>query len=241
MYEVSLLYPKRYLTYSPETNCWRPPNCQPHIRLRAEFCNFWSQFICKRKLLAELGINIKFKNQGQKYSMPLIWALFIPYDPIHFGSFRISKTYLLRSESTLTQMGSWCPLCGLLFYVRVWVLIWSYVFFSILIMHFKLHFTPIFNLIEIDYKLARNSSAVCIFKNAYIFKLHQDNGFFPKKMVITYSGSKQLKSFYTNTSYAANNVIDIYIFKIWILSVFVSQREALNIMYSCHNFNWKAI
>ena len=43
MYEVSLLYLKRYLTYGPETNCWRPPARPParppHIRLRAEFCN----------------------------------------------------------------------------------------------------------------------------------------------------------------------------------------------------------
>ena len=39
VFEVSLLYIKRYLTYSPETNCWRPPARPPHIRLRAEFCN----------------------------------------------------------------------------------------------------------------------------------------------------------------------------------------------------------
>ena len=98
-------------------------------------------------------------------------------------------------------------------------------FFSILIMHFKLHFTPIFNLIEIDYKLPRNSSAVCIFKIAYIFKLHRDNGFFPKKMVITYSGWKQLKSFYMNTSYAANNVIDQYVWNMDITGFRFSKRS----------------
>ena len=94
MYEVSLLYPKRYLTYIPETNCWRPPNCQPHIRLRAEFCNFGSQFICKRRLLAELGINTKFKNQGKNTECP-------SYEPCSFPM----TLFILRLSSKLLKQG----------------------------------------------------------------------------------------------------------------------------------------
>ena len=39
----TFVYLKMYLTYSPVTNCWRPPAVPPagpsHIWLRAEFCN----------------------------------------------------------------------------------------------------------------------------------------------------------------------------------------------------------
>ena len=47
-------YIKRYLTYSPETNCWRPPARPPHIRLRAEFCNSANNISYKYKHLINI-------------------------------------------------------------------------------------------------------------------------------------------------------------------------------------------